>query len=75
MSNLTDYIDGELDPELCEEIQKHVGQCQNCKLMVDSLKQTVRLCCDGKEQKLPESLEKNLNNLLKARWEQKFGKK
>ena len=74
-SNLNDYIDGEIDPALCEEIEKHIGQCENCRIMVDTLKQTVRLCCDGKEQTLPAELESRLNNMLKARWEAKFGKK
>ncbi len=75
ISNLGDFVDGDADPELCEEIRKHVGQCENCRLMVDTLKQTVTLCCDGKEQTLPAELEARLNSLLKARWEEKFGKK
>ena len=75
ISNLNDFVDGTADPELCEEIQKHIGHCNNCRLMVDTLKQTVKLCCDGKEQKLPPELETRLNSMLKDRWEKKFGKK
>ena len=75
INNLNDFVDGTADPELCEEIQKHVGECKNCRLMVDTMQQTVKLCCDGKEQKLPAPLETKLNSLLKARWDKKFGKK
>lgn len=71
---LSDYLDGELDPALCAEIEKHIGECNNCRIMVDSLRQTVTLCREGKEERLPEELEGRLNGLLKARWEKKFGK-
>jgi anti-sigma factor RsiW len=74
IGNLNDFIDGELEPELCEEISKHLNQCDNCRIMVDTLKMTVKLCRDGKEEKLPPSLENKLNNLLKDRWIKKFGK-
>lgn len=74
VSDLNDYLDGELDPKLCDEIEKHVGHCENCRIMVDSLKQTVTLCREGKPEKLPAALETKLSGLLKARWEKKFGK-
>ena len=74
IKELNDYIDGELDTDLCEEIEKHIGHCNNCRIMVDNLKQTVTLCREGKAEKLPETLENKLNNLLKARWDKKFGK-
>jgi predicted anti-sigma-YlaC factor YlaD len=73
ISGLADYIDGEIEPELCEEIEKHIGQCNNCRIMVDSLRQTVRLCREGKEEKLPPALEEKLTGMLKKRWKEKFG--
>ena len=74
VSGLADYIDGQIEPELCQEIEEHIGKCNNCRIMVDSLKQTVMLCREGKREKLPEALEGKLNNLLKSHWEKKFGK-
>ena len=41
---------------------------------VDTMKQTVTLCREGKPEKLPAALEGKLGNLLKERWEKKFGK-
>ncbi len=74
IGNLNDFMDGELEPELCEEISKHLSHCDNCRIMVDTLKMTVKLCRDGKEEELPPSLENKLNTLLKDRWIKKFGK-
>lgn len=72
IQGLNDYLDGELSPELCEEIEKHVGQCENCRIMVDTLKQTVTLCREGKKEKLPRKLESKLKNILKEHWDKKF---
>ena len=74
IADLNAYIDGEMDPTLCEEIEKHIGECRNCRLMVDSLKMTVKLCREGKEEKLPDELENKLNNVLKNHWDKKFKK-
>ena len=73
VGDLSDYLDGELDQSICEEIEKHIGHCENCRIMVDTMKQTVTLCREGKPEKLPSSLEDKLSNLLKARWQKKFG--
>lgn len=72
---LNDYLDGTLDPDLCKEIEAHIGECQNCRIMIDTLKQTVTLCREGKPAPMPKALEGRLNNLLKDKWEKKFGKK
>jgi anti-sigma factor RsiW len=72
VQELNDYLDGTLDPTICAEIEKHVGTCENCRIMIDTLRQTVKLCRDGKPEPLPEVLESKLNNLLKERWEKKI---
>ncbi len=74
ISNINDYIDGEIGPELCDEIERHVGRCSNCKIMVDTMRKTVRLCCEGREVEIPRSLEDRLYDLLKKRWKSKFDK-
>lgn len=72
IKDLNDYLDGEIEPELCEEIEKHIGECRNCRLMVDSMLKTVTLVREGKVEKLPVVLEKQLNDKLQAAWSKKF---
>jgi anti-sigma factor RsiW len=40
---LSDYVDGSLDKELCKEIERHVSDCQNCHIVVDTLRKTISL--------------------------------
>lgn len=73
IGELSDYIDGELEPELCKKLEAHLSNCGNCRLMVDTLRKTVQLCRDGTCEDLPEELKEKLDQALAANWKKKFG--
>jgi len=74
IQGIADYIDGEADAALCAELEAHLKGCQNCRIMVDTLRQTVVLCRDGKREKLPEKIQAKLKDKLKEKWQKKFNK-
>jgi predicted anti-sigma-YlaC factor YlaD len=43
LSSLSDFVDGVLEDELCAEIEKHMTDCENCRIVVDTLRKTVLL--------------------------------
>ncbi len=43
LGSLCDYIDGELDQELCAELERHMEGCENCRIVVDTLRKTIYL--------------------------------
>lgn len=43
LASLSDYIDGDLRDELCAEIERHMRDCPNCRIVVDTLQKTVEL--------------------------------
>jgi anti-sigma factor RsiW len=43
LSSLSDYVDGDLGQELCHEIERHLADCENCRVVVDTLRKTVYL--------------------------------
>ena len=43
LSSLSGYVDGELPQGLCDEIEKHMSECDNCRIVVDTLRKTVYL--------------------------------
>jgi predicted anti-sigma-YlaC factor YlaD len=43
LGNLSDFIDGELRADLCAKIEEHMKTCENCRIVVDTLKKTVEL--------------------------------
>jgi RNA polymerase sigma-70 factor (ECF subfamily) len=38
---LSDYLDGALDPAMCDKLEKHLDGCQPCEAFLNSLEQTV----------------------------------
>ncbi len=73
IGNLSNYIDGDLEPELCRELESHLAGCQNCRLMVDTMEMTVKLCRDGAKADLPPALQNKINEKLVERWKKQFG--
>ena len=43
LRSLSDYVDGELGAELCLEIEKHIAECEDCRIVVDTTRKTVDL--------------------------------
>ncbi len=43
LDSLSPYVDGELDPDLCAELERHLSGCEDCRIVVDSLRKTVYL--------------------------------
>ena len=41
LGDLSDFIDGELEADLCAEIEAHMRDCPDCQVMVDTLRKTV----------------------------------
>jgi len=41
---LSEYLDQELAPATCEELEEHLGGCPECIQFVLSLKRSVQLC-------------------------------
>jgi anti-sigma factor RsiW len=40
---LSDFVDGSLSEELCQEIEFHAAGCEHCRIVVDTLRKTISL--------------------------------
>lgn len=43
LDSLADYVDGVLAPELCDDIERHIADCEDCRIVVDTYKKTIYL--------------------------------
>jgi anti-sigma factor RsiW len=43
LGSLSGYIDGQLQAELCAEIEQHIKECDTCRVVVNTLRKTVEL--------------------------------
>jgi anti-sigma factor (TIGR02949 family) len=61
LSSLSEYIDGELTPELCQEIEKHLSGCDNCRVVLNTTKRTIDLVhAPAEKPDLPDDVRQRL---------------
>jgi len=65
LGNLSDYIDGELSEDLCQELQRHMAGCENCRVVYDTLTKTVYLYqVEAQEMEIPTEVRERLFSKL-----------
>ncbi len=67
---LNDYVDGTVDPAICEEFEAHMAGCNPCQVVVDNIRKTITLFKNGKPIELPEACRERLHAALRRRWEE-----
>ena len=70
LDNLSAYIDAELDPSLCDEIERHMAGCNPCVAFLNTLKKTVvlyRCARDADNEAVPEQVRIDLHRFLRER--------
>ncbi len=70
MAVLNEYVDGEIDPGVCEEFEKHIAGCNPCQVVVDNIRQTITLYQEGKPYELPLTFRTRLHSALRQRWKE-----
>ncbi|HEY9087983.1 MAG TPA: zf-HC2 domain-containing protein [Anaerolineaceae bacterium] len=66
LGSLSDYIDGDLQAELCAQIEEHIKNCENCRIVVNTLRKTVEIYAQtAGEPDMPEDVRERLYAKLK----------
>jgi anti-sigma factor RsiW len=65
LNSLSDYVDGDLPQDLCDEIELHMKDCDNCRIVVDTLSKTISLYQISSEPAIvPEDVRQRLFHRL-----------
>lgn len=64
ISHLPDYVDGTAAAAICAEVEAHMVGCENCRVVVDTLRQTVHLYRTLPTPDLPEDARRRLYKRL-----------
>ena len=59
-------IEGELDPQLCAELQDHVDGCAACRARCDSLKRLLAVCSGASPGPVPAAVEESVRVALRT---------
>jgi anti-sigma factor RsiW len=62
---LSEYLDGELDEEVCREIEQHFRHCPECRACVESMRKTIQLCKEAATVEVPVDARERLRSMLR----------
>jgi RNA polymerase sigma-70 factor, ECF subfamily len=71
LAALNEYVDGELDPGICDPFQEHLQDCNPCQIVVDNIRHTIRLYKAEAQFELPPMLHERLGRVLRQQWKGK----
>ncbi len=63
-NQLSEYIDGELIAPLCAELERHLADCPDCQIVVDTTRKTVSLYRRFGQAELPAGVSERLWQVL-----------
>ena len=75
LKQLNEYVDGTIEPGVCEKFEKHMAGCNPCQVVVDNIRKTITLYKAGKPYELRLRFRRTLHETLRARWKQKHPQK
>ena len=67
LAKLTDYFDGQIDPELLAEVKDHLGACHHCEVIVSTTKETISIYRHQQPYDFPDELATRLRAAVMER--------
>ncbi|MFL6448285.1 MAG: zf-HC2 domain-containing protein [Bryobacteraceae bacterium] len=64
MSELSDYLDDTLDPEMKADLHRHVSECPNCWVVCNTTEKTIKIYKGMEPQAIPPEVEKRFMSAL-----------
>ena len=68
---ISNYIDGELELPVKQELERHLEHCGDCNLVVNQTRLTVEVFCDTKPVELPKDVKSRLHDALRRKLREK----
>lgn len=68
-ATLSQYLDLELPPEACREMEAHLAGCPPCIEFADSLRKTVDLCREYQPSEMPGPISQAARARLQEAWQ------
>ena len=64
LSQLTDYFDGHISPELLEEVRTHLAGCHHCEVVLNTTRQTIEVYRGSEVYDISDELRERLHSAI-----------
>jgi hypothetical protein len=72
LNALNDYVDGSIEPAVCQQFEHHLVGCNPCQIVIDNIRKTITLYKAGEPYPMPPEFHLALRQKLRERWCEKF---
>ena len=55
-AEFADYLEGQVSPEVRQELELHLSQCRACHVLYDSSRKTIKIVSESDSFELPEKV-------------------
>jgi predicted anti-sigma-YlaC factor YlaD len=67
LEGLSEYIDEELAEKTCREIEMHLKDCYNCRVVVNTLRKTVTMYREVPTPEIPGDVRTRLHKVIRLK--------
>ena len=71
LSQLTDYFDGQISPELLEEVREHLAGCSHCEVVLNTTRKTIEIYRGNDVFEMSTELRERLHSAIMAKCREK----
>jgi anti-sigma factor RsiW len=68
-ARLSEYLDVELPPDACREMEAHIAGCGPCAAFTESLRKTIQLFRNFQPQELPKPIARDARQKLREAYQ------
>ncbi len=68
LQELSNYLDSDVTEQLRQQIEEHIHSCGNCKVLVDTTRETLQLVAGEKVLEIPHGVSTRLLERLSVLW-------
>ncbi len=72
LRQMNEFVDGNLQPGVCDELREHLKGCDPCRVVVDNIRNTVTIYKNGLPLELSAECRHRLHSLVRDRWRERF---
>ena len=65
---LNEYVEGDIDPAVCKELEEHLAGCNPCEVIIDNIRKTISLYKNDQVYELPADFKERLHQALRDKW-------
>ena len=64
---LSDYMDGDVSPDLRRELERHLAECRTCQVLYDTTRKSLQIVTDLGTFEVPEAVSEQLVKRIMSR--------